>query len=391
MKTHLITLASAVAILLLSTTQAFAQSKNPPAPTATPATPVSSALNKALQPKTNFKLAGNLTTPVEFGTIDTYEHVSGWFSINMPTNWDATDNSTKGKEVEVTFTDPSGNSALTVMAFPYAEEMTDDDLANLMTKVVKDRVGSQKKFSAGKPQMISEGLVGVAYGYDVTSKGKAIKMVGESYMRHADQKLLTMLTWIVPQEQYEKTKTQMYALMDTFTPHADALDENKSNGTKLVIDELKTYKHKSGAFKIDVPADWEADDNSTPGSVFVTFAQASGNSAIIINLTKNKGATLKSKDLEGLVTGFVGLIVGKNEDFAADKAKSDGNTASVTFSYTSPTKNGSVPMRGIAYADQVDKTISYFVILVPEASVEANAEKIDEIDKSYSVTKSAKF
>ncbi len=388
MKTHLITLAAAAAILLSSTTQAFAQTKNPP--TATPA-PVSAALNKALQPKTNFKLAGNLTTPVEFGEIDTYEHVSGWFSINMPTNWDVTDNSTKGKEVEVTFTDPSGNSALTIMAFPYAEEMSDDDLANLMTKVVKDRVGSQKKFSTGKPQMISEGLVGVAYGYDVTSKGKAIKMVGESYMRHADQKLLTMLTWIVPQEQYEKTKTQMYALMDTFKPNADALDTGKSSSGELVIDEITTYKHKSGAFKIDVPADWETGDNSTPGNVFVTFAQAEGNGAIIINLTKNKGMTLKGKELESLVSGFVGLLIGQNADFAADKAKSDGNTASVTFSYTSPAKNGSVPMRGIAYADQVDKTISCFVILVPQASVEANADKIDAIDKSYSVTKNAKF
>lgn len=333
---------------------------------------------------------GQDTKPVTFGKTATFEHESKWFSIDMPTAWSSKDTSKEGEEAIVTFADPTENAAIVVDVFPIEKAFDEDAKTEFVLKFVNDRFEKFTKFSHGDPKTFKDDSVGLGFSYQQKLGKLNVTMLGESYVQTYDDKMMSLITFLIPKEQYDAAKASAYKLIDSFQANPDAL----ASSTVEEMSDLVKYTHPKKVFSIEVPGTWKVTDKSKTGSITTIFSNPDGYSFVMVEAVKNTKATLKAKELVAAVEKYVADTIGKNvADFSAGKSKSvNANVASQTFSFTISGKNGkSTEMAGIMYMFQAGNTISFLRIAVPTDSIKVNGDKLDAIGDSFAVNKSIKF
>ncbi len=333
---------------------------------------------------------GQDTKPVTFGKTASFEHESNWFSIDMPTAWSSKDTSKEGEEAIVTFTDPTENAAIVVDVFPIEKPFDEDAKTEFVLKFVNDRFEKFTKFNHGDPKAFKDDSVGLGFSYQQKLGKLDVKMLGEVYVQTYDDKMMSMITFLIPNEQYEDAKASAYELIDSFKANPDAL----ASSTVEEMSDLVKYTHPKKVFSIEVPETWKVTDKSKAGNITTIFSNPDGYSFVMVEAVKNSKAALKSKELVTALEKYVSDTVGKNvADFSASKSKSvNANVASQAFSFSVTDKNDkTTKMAGIMYIFQSGNTISFLRIAVPTDSIKINGDKLDSIGDSFAVNKSIKF
>ena len=276
--------------------------------------------------------------------------------------------------------------------FPFDREVTTNEMGDLMLDFVNEKFEKFKKYDHGDVKTDGDTRISLGFSYEQTVGKNSFKMYGDSFMELHDGKMMSLMTLLMPAEQYDKNKKAAYAFIDSFSANPDALA--KAEPAVETIGTLTDYSNPKKVFSMKVPEDWDVTDNTKSGSVSVIFSNPNGYSFIMVEAFKNTKGTLKTDQLVQAVEDYVDDAIGKNvSDYESDAAKKVGtSSSSKRFSFVIKTDSGdTIPMTGIVYLDQVATTLSYLRVVLPTDALEANKDVLDEIGNSFTVSKTAKF
>ena len=322
------------------------------------------------------------TKPVQFGKIKTYEHASRWFSMDVPSTWKIKDAS-KDDEAIVTFTDLTGFSMFAVNVFETEKSFSTDDLGTALTTILKGRYKSFAKYSAGKPKTVNDTRVAVYFKYEF----QKTPMTGDAFIELHNDKMMSVLVFVIPTAQYAASKKTAYTVIDSFVIAAPA-------STLEEITELTEYAHPKGVFSMLYPADWDVTDNTEDGWVSVLFENPRGYSFIMIEAYRNEDGDMTAKEVAAKLEEFVWNGIGKNvKDYVEKDTRSiDGDSASTAFTFTRLNDDGDkVNMVGVMYMQENDDVVTAFRLVLPADSADANTDKLNEIGDSFKVDPKAGF
>jgi hypothetical protein len=334
-------------------------------------------------------LAQGGTQPIQIGKLVTFEHDSGWFSIDMPTNWESNDSTKKGEEAIVTFTDPSGNAAVVVDVFPFDKETTQEAMGTFLATFINDKFESYAKFSASEPKNFRTNGASVGFSYDQKVGKQTFTMYGDSFIELHDGKMMSIMTVLLPKDQYDKVSKKVLGLLDTLQVNTSAVSATAAE----TFSDLEKYSHKSKLFTISVPAGWAVKDNSKAGKVSVVFSNPDGYSFVMVEGFKNSKGKLDKKTLLSTLDSYVDDAIGTNVDnFQGNDAEaSSATSASKSFNFTIKDGDRETAMTGIVYLDQVDNALVFLRVALPTESIDANKDALDEIGNSFKINGKASF
>ncbi len=142
--------------------------------------------------------------PVEFADLQTFEHPSGVFSIDIPENWTMQDNS-KPDEIILVWTDPTRNGGVIVDIFEDDTVYTDEQLTDILSTFLENSFGGEPDFTVDPPETQNDGSVLLAWGYTATADNDTpVDMTGNSFIEQRENKV-SILTTLVPHEQFDST------------------------------------------------------------------------------------------------------------------------------------------------------------------------------------------
>lgn len=329
------------------------------------------------------------TQPIQIGKLSTFEHDSGWFNIDMPANWKSTDSSKKGEEAIVTFTDPTGNAAVVVDVFPFDKEITQEEMGKLLATFISSKFEKYPKFSMSEAKDFGDNGASLGFSYDQKVGKQTFTMYGDSFIELHDGKMMSIMTVLLPKDQYDKVSKKVLGLLDTFQANTDAINAAAAEA----FGDLKTFTHKTKLFSLDVPASWDVKDNSKAGKVSVIFNNPDGYSFLMVEGFKNAKGKLDEEAMLSTLESYVDDAIGANVDnFQGNDAKADSATsASKSFNFTIKDGDKETAMTGIVYLDQVDNALVFLRAVLPTDSIDANKDALDQIGNSFKINGKAKF
>ena len=366
------------------------------------ATPSQLVLAQGQKPPTSTPVPKSkwVTQPIKFGKLKLYEYSTGWFDIKVPDNWTEEDNS-KDNEAIVSFTDPTQNAAVVVDVYPNDAELTKAEMGKQLDAYIQSSYKKLTKFRSNKPEVLKDlNGAGEVFLYQAKlDNGKSVTMYGDTYLEQHDNTLMTLVVLITPEEQYQTIKKQAYEIVNSLTAYPAAYKAptsdtgSTSTSSDFSMGDLKDYAHESGVFKLKVPEDWKEVDNSSKGFPLVVWVEPTGKGVMSASATKLPKA-LKTSELQTNIVSFVnGYAKGnkkiKNLKMGDKKAKT--NEAAANFSFVSDVNGEDIEMFGVATVKQDGKTVSYLLVTLPNASLEAAGDKPTEIFDSFEVDGSATF
>lgn len=178
----------------------------------------------------------------------------------------------------------------------------------------------------------------------------------------------------------------------TATPRpSPTVASTQSSQLALVdIGPLKTYRHASGVFRIDVPNNWTLQDNSSPDELLLIWTDPTGNGAILVNIFENSRSFTDSQ-LVDLLNTFLEDRFGNQPDFLYEdpRPQNDGSQL-VVWSYTATVDNNiKATMLGNSFVEQRGNKISILTTLVPEEQFDTLRSQTDNIINTYAIDSSA--
>lgn len=154
------------------------------------------------------------TQNIVFGPVSTYNHKSGWFSLERPGNWNVTDNS-GADEVVVSIIDPTENGVVVVRVYRPTRGYTQTELGEMLKGFLRQRLGSFDGFTMGDSRSQRDGSLGLYFRYNSLVEGVTYKMYGDAFIEQHNG-LIGLITLIMPQEQYDAKQKDAYAMVDSF-------------------------------------------------------------------------------------------------------------------------------------------------------------------------------
>ncbi len=153
--------------------------------------------------------------PIEFGTLQTFKHPSGVFSIDIPENWTLKDNSKKDEIIHV-WTDPTGNGAVIVDLFEDTKSYTADELTKIITTFLKNQFGTEPDFVTKDPKTQKDGSILVVWSYtSKASNGTSVPLLGNSFIEQRENKV-SILTTLVPSDQFDTVVPKTDGIINTY-------------------------------------------------------------------------------------------------------------------------------------------------------------------------------
>ena len=154
---------------------------------------------------------------VEFGNLQTYTHSSGVFSIEIPENW-TLQNNDKPDEIIHVWTDPTRNGGVIVDIFENDTVYTSEQLTDILRTFLENSFGSQTDFTVDEdPTEQSDGSVLLAWSYLAKADNDIdVDLLGNSFIEQRENKV-SILTTLVPSEQYEQTKEFTDEIINTYS------------------------------------------------------------------------------------------------------------------------------------------------------------------------------
>lgn len=155
-----------------------------------------------------------MTQEIIFGTPQTYTHKSGWFSMSVPSNWKVTDKS-DALEVILSIADPTENGIMVIRVYQPGKEYSRTELEALVKGFLNERMGSFEGFSMGETKSQNDGSLGIYFKYDSKVENVTYKMNGDTFVEQHNG-LVSVLTLIMPQDQYEAKQKAAYEMVNSF-------------------------------------------------------------------------------------------------------------------------------------------------------------------------------
>jgi len=154
------------------------------------------------------------TQDIVFDPVSTYNHKSGWFSLERPGNWNVTDNS-GADEVVVSIIDPTKNGVVVVRVYRPTRGYTQAELGEMLKGFLRVRLGSFDGFTMGDARSQRDGSVGLYFRYNSLVEGVSYKMYGDAFIEQHNG-LIGLITLIMPQDQYDAKQKEAYAIVNSF-------------------------------------------------------------------------------------------------------------------------------------------------------------------------------
>lgn len=154
------------------------------------------------------------TQEVVFGSPQTYNHKSGWFSLNIPANWKVTDKSDES-EVIVSIADPTENGIVVVRVYQPSRGYAQSELGGVLKSFLSERLATFDGFTMGELKSQRDGSTGLYFKYNSIVEGVSHKMFGDAFIEQHNG-LVGVLALIMPQEQYETKQKAAYAMVNSF-------------------------------------------------------------------------------------------------------------------------------------------------------------------------------
>lgn len=165
---------------------------------------------------------------VEFGDLETYEHPSGVFQIDMPSNWELQDNS-KPDEIIMLWTDPTQNGGVIVNLFEVEPTYTADQLTDILTEYLNNQFGSEENFSTDEPETQGDDSILITWSYTGSAGDLAVDYTGNSFIEQRGNKI-SLLTALLPSEQLDATLDPTNEIINTYRINPDAVLTTAAGG-----------------------------------------------------------------------------------------------------------------------------------------------------------------
>jgi len=285
----------------------------------------------------------------------------------------------------VQFTDKTGYGVLRVDVGETSEKWTSAELAAKIAAIFKERYKAMSKYSAGSPKKISDTKSALYFKFEY----QKTPMTGDAFLEWHG-KYITVLTLVMPTDQYSKNKKAAYVSIDSFQFMPKQTNDAENSEA---ITELEDYEHPKGAFTIKYPAGWEVDDRSSEGEAVVVFQNPNGVSFVMVEVYPTS-KNMTKKEVVAKLESVVDESIGKNVDNYEEKpAKGiDNDSASKVFQFTiKDADDNEVSVAGVMILQEHDGMLSYLRVVLPTDMTEANSDMLDEIGNSFTVNTDAEF
>ncbi len=366
-------------------TQAVALPTRTPRPTVAPVQPTATS-----RPAPTMASQGGQVALVEIGPLKTYNHPSGVFRIDVPNNWTLQDNSSD-EELLLVWTDPTGNGAILVDIFEDSRSRSDSELVDLLTTFLKERFSQEPDFSYEDAKPQSDGSQLIVWSYTATADNNIqTTLLGNSFVEQRGNKI-SILTTLVPQEQFETLVSQTDKIINTYRINPNAAIGGESSFPTTVsttlapveIGRLQTFDHPSGVFQIDIPENWSLTDNSRPGELILVWSDPTNNAAVIVDVLEDS-TTYSSDQLVDKLVSFLQSSFSNQPDFFYEEPKpqNDGSIL-IVWGYTATVSDVQASMLGNSFIEQRGNKLSVLTTLVPADQFETLVSQTDEIINTY--------
>lgn len=158
------------------------------------------------------------TGEVTIAELAKYSYKNGLFSIDVPSNWAATDNSKPGEAI-VLWGEPSGRATIVIDIFGEAKEQTQDELTAFLTEFLNKTFGAEQDFAINDPKPQSDGSVLLVWTY--SDKNLKLKALGNSFIEQRGDKV-SILSVVVPDEQFDQLLPKTNEVIQSYSIDASA-------------------------------------------------------------------------------------------------------------------------------------------------------------------------
>ncbi len=155
------------------------------------------------------------TQEVEIGSLQTYTHPTGLFSIDIPENWSLTDSS-KADEIIMLWFDPTNNGLISVDLLENTAEPTEEELTEFLQQYLDNTFGSQQDFFTDEPTPQNDGSVLIIWSYtSEASGGVMVDMLGNTFIEQRGDKL-SIMNVVVPDEQFDALEADINEIINSY-------------------------------------------------------------------------------------------------------------------------------------------------------------------------------
>ena len=203
--------------------------------------------------------------PAKAGTFAALKLITaknGMIQLTAPNDWGVTDTS-DAERAKLDFLAPDNTGFMAVNAFELGPKQSGAQfLAEQLDKHVNSRYGDDKTYQseAAIPQNDGSALKPFALDVKLTD-GKLHRMNGIGTARQTG-KMLVFKRVLVEKDALAVNKDTINKMIEFAQVAGGAAPAQQTNAGPLVIENLKTFTHKTGAFSMDVPAAWTLQDRS---------------------------------------------------------------------------------------------------------------------------------
>lgn len=157
--------------------------------------------------------SGTTTDEIAIADLAGYTYKTGLFSIDVPTNWESTDNSKPGEAI-VLWGEPSGRATIVVDLFAEPKDQTQDQLTAFLKEFLNKTFGAEQDFAINEPKPQSDGSVLLVWTY--TDKSLKINALGNSFIEQRGDKV-SILSVVVPDDQFDQLLPKTNEIIQSYT------------------------------------------------------------------------------------------------------------------------------------------------------------------------------
>jgi len=353
---------------------------------------------------------GGELAPVVIGSLETYEHPTGIFSIDVPENWNENDLSNEGM-TRVFFTGPKENAMVAVIVIPTDGSVVQEDLNDLLIKDIDNTFGDEDNFAAGEPKEQNDGSIGIVFTYNTMVGSIEAEMLGNGFIQ-LDGSNVTLLYVIVPSDQFDDLVSNTNEIINSLrvvqgegegdggsgdigssAPDGatDGDTDSDTDGDTGIFANMQTYQYPTGLFSLEIPAAWTVQENVSSELVtMMWFSEASNfdDFAMVGVILVNSPVELSQDEITELLEEQISSSAfGSYEGFemSEPEPQTDGSIL-LPFGYV----ESGTPLSGYAYGEQRGDKFSVLMLIASEEQFANHWETgFSQIANSYTIDPSA--
>ena len=329
--------------------------------------------------------------PIAVADLRHYTHSSGLFSLNVPQQWVMSERTSAGELISQ-FTDPSANAVIVSNVLTMTEQLAPEALAATLQRELGTAYGSQPGFvQQPASQQADQGQL-IIWQYQSREPGLAARMMqGRSVIRQYGQHV-ALLTIVVPDDQALRLQPVIAAVLGSYRFGGQPVPPSLRSSALIAIQmqPLQPYTHTADLFRIDVPAQWTIDNQSSPGRAFVSWAAPSQNGWLLVQVLRDDSQR-SQKELTKVLTGVISDALGSQLAFAfAPPALQPDDRSTVTWRYQAQADNQvTITMQGTGVVMQRGALIGIIVANLPANQADELTPTLQAVFASLQVNEQA--